>query len=557
LVKLEHKIPFRAIPKTPPLFLDYLEQGSASKRFFPRHFLDPGSFHQVSRELQYDDSHRKLLVQALNRQNERWGISEKTRQNLEALSRPGCYAVVTGQQVGLLTGPCFNMYKALTAIQLAHHLTADGIPSVPVFWLETTDHDLEEVDHVVLLDGTSQALSTIRVTFGSQSEGRPVGSLVLGPGLPELRSTLRNQFPANSGFADLILNLVDQCYHEGKTLGEAFASMMAQLLGEYGLILIDPLDAALSKLSRPIFKWALQQSSVLQEHMAQRTGEIVKSGFDPQIRLDPQSTFVFHTEGDARRLLLQNGEQVWPKGNDHRMTVEQANALAETEPEKFTASVALRPLLQDFLLPTVAYVGGPSETSYWAQLGGFYQVWGRPMPVLVPRASFTVSTEKSQRILAKYGLEFSSVFQGVERLTAEVFERSVSSEVSQQIDLLLAGVNEGFSRLKPALEGTEATLAGAMETARQKIEYQINNLKAKYLRAEERRNEKIVHHIVALENLLWPRKNLQERELNICYFLARYGRGFLKTILEVTEPLPDSHILLQMESDVAHEDGQD
>jgi len=413
------------------------------------------------------------------------------------------------------------------------------------------------VDHVVLLDGSSQSLSNIRLATGPQSEGRPVGNLVLGPGLSEFRNKLRSQFPANSGFADLVLYLVDQCYHEGKTFGEAFASMMAQLLGEYGLILVDPLDESLSGLSRPIFKWALQQGRALQDQMAQRTGEIIKSGFEPQIKLDPQSTFVFHTEGGARRLLLQSGDQVWPKGNDHRMTVEQARGLAETEPEKFTASVALRPLLQDHLLPTIAYVGGPSETSYWAQLGGFYQVWGRPMPVLVPRASFTVLTEKSRRILARYGLEFSSVFQGVEKLTAEVFKRSVSSEVSKQFDRLLTGGNEGLSQLKPAIEGTDATLTGAMETTRQKVEYQINNLKAKYLRAEERRHEKIVQHIVALENLLWPRKNLQERELNVCYFLARYGYGFLKTILEATDPLPDSHKLLQMESEGAREDGPD
>ena len=547
-MKPDHKIPFRLIPKTPPLFVDYLEQGPASRRFFPGHFRDSGSFHRVSAALRFDDSHRKSLVQTLIRQNERWGMSERTRQNLEALSRPGCFAVVTGQQVGLLTGPCFNMYKALTTIRLAQHLAGQGIPSVPVFWMETTDHDLEEVDHVVLLDGTSQSVSDLKLTFGPPTEGRPVGKLVLGPGLSEFRNALRAQFPANSGFVDLVMNLVDQCYHEGKTLSEAFACMMAQLVGEYGLILFDPMDEALSGLSRPIFEWALQHGNALQEHMAQRTREITEYGFEPQIKLDPQSTFVFHTEGGARRLLLQNGDQVWPKGNDHRMTIEQARALVGTEPEKFTASVALRPLLQDHLLPTIAYVGGPSETSYWAQLGGFYQVWGRPMPVLVPRASFTVSTEKSQRLLAKYGLEFSSVFLGVEKLTAEVFERSVSSEVSQHFESLLTGVTEGLSRLKPALEGTEATLAGALETAHQKIEYQINNLKAKYLRAEERRNEKIVQHIVALENLLWPRKNLQERELNVCYFLARYGREFLKMIFEATEPLPDSHVLLQMDS---------
>jgi bacillithiol biosynthesis cysteine-adding enzyme BshC len=557
LVNLGQKISFRSIPKTPPLFVDYLERGSASKRFFPHHFLDPGSFQRVARELPFDDSHRKALVYALSRQNEQWGMSEKTRRNLKTLSEAGCYAVVTGQQVGLLTGPCYNIYKALTIIRLAQHLTEQGIPSVPVFWMETTDHDLEEVDHVVLLDRASQSLCPITMVFDPLNDGRPVGDIVLGPGLSEFQETLRNQLPVNSGFSDQVLDLVRQCYREGRTLGGAFASMMERLLGEYGLILMDPLDPTLAALSGPVFKWALAQSKALQARMAQANDEITRAGFEPQIKPDPQSTFVFYADEGKRRLLLQEGNQVWPKGSDRRMSLEEAHALADAQPEKFSASVALRPLLQDHLLPTIAFVGGPSETSYWAQLEGFYQLWGRPMPVVVPRASFTVSTEKAQRILVKYGLEFSSVFGGVEKLTAEVFERSVTAVASAQFDHLMAGVNEGLSRLRPALEGTDTTLAGAIETARQKIEYQVSHLKGKYLRAEERRNEMIVQQIVALENLLWPRKNLQERELNVCYFLGRYGRGFLQTIFEATEPMPSSHVLLTIESEGSGESSQD
>ena len=548
MVNHTYKVPFHSIPRTPPLFVDYLERGSASAKFFPHHFLDPNSFQEVSQRLQFDTPRREALVRALVRQNEQWGMQARTRENLEALAETKCFAVVTGQQVGLLTGPCYTAYKALSAIRLAQHLTERGIQCVPMFWMETEDHDLGEVDHVGLLDSSSQSLSSVRLTFEAGTEGRPVGKIVLEPGLAAFQEAVRKQLPVNSEFAEQTMALVGECYQEGRTIGDGFALMMEKLFGAHGLILVDPSDPALISLSPPIFEWVLQEFHVLRTRMSRTNEEIARSGFEPQIKLDSQSTLLFFFEDGIRRLLLDEGDHVMPKGSNRRMTLREAVGMAQSEPHKFSASVAVRPLLQDHLLPTIAYVGGPSESSYLAQLSGFYELFGRPMPVLVPRGSHTVLTEKAQKIMAKYELDFASVLKGEERLTAQVFERSVSAEAAAQFDMLRDELSIAFDRLKPLLEQADLTLIGALGTARQKVDYQLNHLKSKYLQAEKRRNETIVQQIAALENMLWPRKNLQERELNICYFLARYGRDYLRVVFEATEPLPTEHSVLCVET---------
>lgn len=548
MVSSNSKVPFRTIPKTPPLFVDYLEGGSKSEAFFPHHFLKSAAFQSVAGDLPVTTEHRRQIVSALRRQNERFGLTPAVAQNLERLSETDCYAVVTGQQVGLLTGPCYTVYKALSTIKLARYLTDQGIKTVPIFWMETYDHDLEEINHVLLLDAQSQNVTKLHLDFDPAAQGQSVGKIRLGSGLAGYLETVRAQLPSGSEFTNETIALIERCYRPEATIGDAFGSMMTQLLGDFGLILFDPSDPSLGNLTQTVFNWAFHNCDRLGAEMSRSTEAIQAAGFKPQIKLEPESTFVFYSGGQYRKLLLRDGNRVWLKGGEMEWTLHEAQALAHNQPDKLSASVALRPLLQDHLLPTIAYVGGPSEITYFAQLTGAYQMMGRPMPVLVPRASFTVLTHKASKILSKYSMNFISVFEGDERLTAETFERFVSGETAAEFEGLVEEINRRLDHVKPHIELADPTLGSALENARQKLLYQVNHLKTRFIHAEERRNEKVVQSIEALVNLLYPHKNLQERELSICYFLSRYGKAFLGELLDVADALPNQHSLLVMDS---------
>lgn len=548
MVSSNLKISFRSIPRTPSLFVDYLERGAASGALFPHHFRNLAAFRAVADHIRLETDHRRQIVGVLRGQNERFGLSDATAKNLDRLSEPDCFAVVTGQQVGLLTGPCYTVYKALSAIQLARHLTEQGVKTVPIFWMETYDHDLEEINRVLMLDAQSQNVVPLHLAFGPDAQGHSVGKIKLGLGLSQYLETVREQLLVGSDFANETFALIERCYRRDATVGEAFGCMMTQLLGDYGLILFDPSDPSLGNLTQSVFNWAFHNCDRLGAEMSRSTEAILAAGFQPQIKLEPGSTLVFYSDDHSRKLLLRTGNRVWLKGGDTEWTLREAQAMARDQTEKLSASVALRPLLQDRLLPTVAYVGGPSEITYFAQLTGLYKLMERSMPVLVPRASFTVLTHKASKILSKYSLDFLSVFEGDERLTAEIFERFVSKETTAEFEGLVEEINRRLDQAKPRIEQADPTLGSALENTRQKVLYQVNHLKTRFIHAEERRNEKVVQSIGALVNLLYPHKNLQEREMNICYFLARYGRGFLDALLEASDPLPDRHSLLVMSS---------
>jgi bacillithiol biosynthesis cysteine-adding enzyme BshC len=543
-----HTISFRSIPKTPPLFLDYLERGRAASQLYPRHFLDPHALRDVAQTLKFDPPLRKNVAAALAAQNQRWNRSAATSANLEVLSQPESFAVVTGQQVGLLTGPCYSIYKALTAVKLAQELTHQGLRCVPIFWMETGDHDLEEINHVSLMDSGSQKLASLKLEVRESDNQRPVGQIVLGSEMEGFLKEFRLLLPPGSEFSDQTIRLVEECYKAGSTLGDAFARMMSRLLGDLGLILMDPSDPALAALSLPVFDWALESAEKLRARLNAANESVRKQGFEPQIKIDPQTAFVFSTGDGRRRLLLKEGDHVWPKGSDHRITLSEAKRLAKENPEKLSPSVALRPLVQDFLLPTVAYVGGPTETSYFAELTGFYELVDRPMPVLVPRASVSVITKKAHRLLEKYALDVQTVFEGREKLAETIVERSAAGEGFSRFEHLEAEINRLLNKMKPEMEKADPTLGGALETARQKILYQVTHLKTRFVHTEEKRQAQVIQHAEALANVLWPNRALQERELNVCYFLSRYGHDFIKILFDAIEPLAIHHKLLALDS---------
>jgi bacillithiol biosynthesis cysteine-adding enzyme BshC len=534
-------ISFRSIPKTPPLFVDYVERAATSRKLFPHHYQDPGAFGEVAGSVRYDVDLRRAVVRVLEDQNHRWGAGEATERHLQMLAQPGCYAVVTGQQVGMLTGPCYTLYKALTAIKLARHLQVKGMAAVPVFWMETADHDLDEVDHVTLLDQASQSLVTLNMEFAPECRGRSVGPLLLGEGVAGFLESVRAQFSPGSEFAGQMFDVLGECYSPGSTLSEGFARLLMKWVGEYGLVLLDPLDPRLATLSIPLFRSVLQQSEVLCSRMESASQLIKREGYEPQIKVDPHSTLIFSSEDGVRRLLLREGRRVVPKGAHTEASLAEAVEAIQQAPDRYSPSVSLRPLLQDFLLPTIAYVGGPSEISYFAQLLPLYQDYARPMPVLVPRASLTVLTTRAEKILAKYNLQLEQVLEGEGNLMAKVMEHLMSPDARGQFDHMLSNLNDSLDGLKTEIEKSDPTLGSALETARQKILYQLNHLRTRYVHAEEKRNEQAVQHVQGLLNLLWPRQGLQERELNVCYFLARYGSGFVKRVWDLVDALPAQH----------------
>ena len=509
---------FSELPHQPKLFLAYLENFERVKAFYA-HPPTMQAVTQASRKPDYPADRRAKVAAILGRQNAEWGAGTETQANLERLA-DGAVAVVSGQQVGLFGGPAYAAYKALTAIQIAEELTRDGIEAVPVFWMATEDHDLEEVRHTSWFD--SGKLIRFELPDGNEAE-KPVGRVPLGADGASLAQNGADLLRKDGG--ELLAQYLTESYKAEETYGSAFGKLFARLFAQQGLILMDPLDAGLHKVAAPLYQHALAERDVLNEKLLQRGRELEHAGFDAQVKVTAKSTLLFRFENGARQVVTASnaqfhaGEKSWPR--------EELTHLTHTEPEKFSPNALFRPVVQDYLLPTVAFIGGPAELSYIAQSEVVYQHLLGRMPVMLPRAGFTLVDAKASKLLRKYELSVEDVWAGSQDLRHKMEKQSVTGSLAKDFERDQAQIGEILAKLGEKIETLDATLKGTVEKTKEGIEFHLDKLRRKAGAALDQKAGLLAAHEEHLESLVNPHKMLQEREVCLLPFLARWGASAL------------------------------
>lgn len=530
-------LPFRQIPHSTRLFLDYLDRTPTVQLFYPRSATFLSWAAEESSRIQYPAERRKRVAEILERQNKSWGASAKTLENI-ARFRDGAFAVVTGQQTGLFGGPMFSVYKALTTVKLAREASKLGLNSVPVFWLATEDHDLDEVNQADILspDGQLERFST--VTRGDKD--LPVGSVTFGKELSEVvaRAT------ALLGESEATTLLVE-CYRPGETFGTAFAKLFAGLFADLGVILLDGSDPQLDQIVAPVFRQVIDQVSELNQKLQKRDEQLQAAGYHQQVRLSQTSTPLLAMRDGSRIPLHADATGAFSIG-DAKHSKQELAGIANSSPQTFSPNVLLRPVVQDYLLPTLAYVGGAAEVAYFAQAGALYEaILGRVTPV-VPRFSATLIEAKPQGLLEKYKLSVADVFPGPEALRETIGARLLGPNLQSSFDQAASAVERSMAAVKESLAQLDKTLVESAENAESKMMHQIASLRARAARAETRQSEVADRHARVLSNNLYPEKALQERGFAGVYFLAKHGRELLGQLLETIDPDCLDHQLITL-----------
>jgi bacillithiol biosynthesis cysteine-adding enzyme BshC len=529
-------VPFDHIPQQTRLFLDYLRDPVALRSFYPEavrfHYELPERAERVLRSHKTD---RAAVCDALERMNRGWGANEKTLANIRVLRESDSIAVVSGQQVGLFTGPLYTIYKALSAVKLAECMAQRGIKAVPVFWMATEDHDFPEVAKAEFINRDC-AFSSVSAPPELHPEGLPVGRVALDESLQTTIQNLLSALPQTE-FSDDLAKLLRDAYQTGRTYGEAFARVMTQLTGERGLILLDPLDAQLKRLAAPLYADAARRAHEIAAAIVNRSRELEAAGYHAQVAPSENSFPLFwHDEDGARHALTRtaNGKyQTKDGGEEH--SAEELAEWALREPERFSPNVTLRAVVQDFLLPTVAYYGGAAEIAYFAQTAEVYRILDRPVTPILPRASMTMVERHTWRALERYGIRLEDFFAGVDHVVARVVQEYLGKETSEAFDHTTRTFNDELDGLQEQLRRVDPTLAEALEKGRRKINYQIDGLRTRFQRAQVGRDEAVHRQIERAFDLLYPGKNLQERRINITSMLARHGRYVIDWIFDAID----------------------
>jgi bacillithiol biosynthesis cysteine-adding enzyme BshC len=514
------------LPHTTKLFADLVYHPDRVRPFYPYFPQDPESYAAAAKEVNLSPDRRTALVSALREQN---GPSE----SLDLLAQPDTVAVVTGQQVGLLSGPAYTVYKALTAACLAKELTARGIPAVPVFWLATEDHDFAEVNHAWVFDASHQPVK-LEIN-GATTANQPVGEVRLASvPIAGLREALR-EFPFGAEVADRVA----MAYLPGRTMGQAFSELLRDLLSGFGILQINPMAPAVRSLAAPTIRAALEQAPELKKAVLARNRELNAAGYHAQVHVEDETSFFFLLD-NARRVALRkhNGNYL---ASDRRFSSEELMERAD----HISPNALLRPVVQDSILPTVAYIGGPAELAYLAQSAVLYRTLLGRMPVPVHRSGFTVVDQRARKLMNRYQLCLNDFFHGEDALRERVAAALVPQGLRGVVEETRGALGQAVQKLETELAAFDPTLDAAVRKSYGKIAYQLSKIERKVGREMMVRDERAVHDAGYLSGLVYPRKHLQERLYSIIPFLAKHGFALINELAEnINLNCPDHQLLV-------------
>ncbi len=444
-------------------------------------------------------------------------------------------AVVTGQQAGLFTGPLYTIYKALSAIRLAGRLNAEGTKAVPVFWVATEDHDMDEVASIALVDCT-EAVAKIDYRPATYVSDASVGSAILDDGIGSAVDEVFDRLPTTE-FSSVAREMLGETWTEGVGFGRAFAAMILRLFSRDGLIVVDPMDHQIKRLASPIYQRAIERSDSVVAGIVGNNRKLDAMGFHAQVMVEEDHFPLFWHDDEGRRNALRKvGPDLFRAKRARReLTRDELMAFASDEPARLSPGVMLRPVVQDHLLPTVCYFGGAAEIAYFAQNSAVYKSLDRPVTPILHRQSFTVVEPKQKRALDKLHLTVSDLFEGKDARSLRAAEQVYSPDTARLFGEVEEVVNAQLERLDQALAVADPTLAANLATRRRKIIYHIDTLRRKALLAAMRRDETAQKRIDGLFVNLLPNGGLQERSLNVLVYLNKFGPEFVHWLYQAVD----------------------
>jgi bacillithiol biosynthesis cysteine-adding enzyme BshC len=540
-----YPVPFNKIPDFGKLYLDYLSEDEEAyqkaKALYNAGFRENEDFFKIIESKfqnynsnRYFDKHS--LTEIIKQQNVSFGGNEATAANIELLDKENTFAVVTGQQLGLFTGNLYTIYKTITAIKLAKDLSIrfPNYNFVPVFWLESEDHDFEEANHVNVINKHNELVKAgykMPVTAEEEEEfrkdTRPVGRRKLEEEIENIKALLKESL-IHTDFTEKIFEYITNIYTPSNDFKHSFAQMMNRIFIGNGVIFLDPDDREIKKLLTPIFEKELNTSPRLCESIINVSAEIEMS-YDLQVK--PKVINLYFIHNGNRYLLEPREEKRFALRNSKRRFEQEEllNILFEN-PEYFSPNVVLRPICQDYLLPTIAYIGGPSEISYFSQLKPAYKHYDLIMPVIFPRASVSVVEGKIKKFFTGFNVDFDDIFHH-KRLMNKVIHKLSEVKVDEEFSKIEDELTRIYYDLKQITGKIDKTLNNTVEGLKDKAVSSLQIFKDKLLNAQSVKNEITTAQIDKVLNNLYPNNTLQERFINILYFLNKYDESFINRLI--------------------------
>ncbi len=515
---------------------DYYAGAPGLAPFFSGSPWDPEAYRRRARDVgaRFDRAARARVAATMQ------PVGKGAAERLRAVVEEDGFFVTTGQQTGLFTGPLYTIYKALSAVRLAQAVEAElGKPVLPLFWIASYDHDFEEINHAEVLDAQN-ALHRIELPNDPAAPPVSMARRRLGAGVESTLEQLAQLLPP-SEFAPPLLDLARNAHRPDATVAEAFEAMMAGVLAPFQVVLVDPSHPELKRLAAPVLRDEIGHAAENEAALERQTARLVEAGYHAQVSVGGGAVNVsYEDESGRERLVREDGSFLLRRTKRHLQATE-VQALLDSEPERFSPNVLLRPVVESALFPTVAYVAGPAELSYFAQTGCLFKAHGLEMPLVHPRASVTLVERKVAKVVEKYGLTLDAFHQPVRELAARIVRDEMPPEVAAAAAALRRSLQEGYAALTEAAQRLDPTLKGPLTAARNSSDVALREAEKKILSHAKAKSAETVEQLEKAAANLFPRGTPQERVLNVLPYLARYGPELLTAIAEALPIAIDAH----------------
>lgn len=505
-----------------PLITDYLNHKDTLKPLYHR-FPTLANFKAQLEEKQenYNPEYRTVLADTLQQQYNNINTSDLTQHNINLLRKDNTFTVTTGHQLNLFTGPLYFLYKIVSAINLSRQLK-QAYPQydfVPVYWMATEDHDFEEINYF--------AFRNKKIKWARESAG-PVGRFST-EGLDAVLEVFSKELGVGKNAAWLI-DLFEKAYIKHSNLADATRYLANEIFSNEGLVIIDADNTDLKKLFIPYVKEELLKQT--SHHKVAETAELLK---DYNIQVNPREINLFYIEDTIReRIILQDGSY-YINNIDLKLTESEILTLLESNPEKFSPNVIMRPLYQEVILPNLTYIGGGGELAYWLELKSFFESANVTFPMLLLRNSVVLATQKQADKLDKLDLSWADMFSKQQ----DLLNRKVQAFSEFKLDLTEQKeiLKKQFEILTGIAAKTDASFIGAVKAQEVKQIKGLENLEKRLLKAEKRNHAEQLERIVLLQNELFPGKSLQERKANFSEFYLEFDSLLLTKLFDQLKPL--------------------
>jgi bacillithiol synthase len=505
------------------LVRDYLGEAPSALQFFGGSPFRVDSFRIKLADIRdrFGRAERERAAAALQ------PVSAAARARLERFVAEGGAMVTTGQQAGFLTGPLYTVYKALSAIVLARHLEEQlGVTVLPVFWAATEDHDWAEANHSYHLDPRGR-IRRFELPERSDSRSLPMSEIRLGEGVEKICDEVVQYVGVEKYTGDFVRRIIEAYSVPEETVGGAFVEAIRRLLGGWDLMIADAADPALKEASRAPIRMALTAAAEHEEALKARSSDLLDAGYGTQVAVLDRGVNLFLHGEMGRERLYRRGADFRVRERVGVLEREAVLDLLERDPGRLSPNVLLRPVIESAVFPTLAYVGGPGEINYFAQVTGLFTAFGIRPPVIVPRFSGVVVDPTAERLLTKLRLQERDLEEPREELRDRLARREIPQEVGEALKEVRADWSSGFARLLERASAVDPTLLGALGGVRNRGLLEAARAEKKILRALKRRELVPFTQLDRVLETVRPMGQPQDRILGIISFLARHGEGFL------------------------------